>query len=121
MAIATVTSTTKYQRSSMPVRGTLPSLSVIAMLMFLPIQMEERDPLPRHVSCKHYVAIHHIQPLGRCEELKLACGLKVSILPGSRMLGGTHALPRRVGVAVHIINAIMLQKHAANASWNSPY
>src|ERR1700728_3041499 len=81
--------------------------------------MKQRDALPRQVRGEGDLAVLHVEPYRRGKELKLPGGLQISILLRGGVLGRAHLLPDGVGVAVRLVDAVVLQQHALHARRNA--
>src|SRR5947209_18602719 len=108
-----MTSTTKYH-SSWSRRGRFSTASLVSCVrtrVSLPLQVQERGCLTRHIHGKNDFAVCDVQPAWRFEQLQLPGGLQLGVLLGRGLLGRPHGLPHSVGVAVVGIDSEVLEQH----------
>ena len=85
------------------------------MFSNLPGQVHQGYGLPRYARCDRHPTVCCIDPLGRRKKLQLACGLQVGVLTRSGMLRRTHREPRGVGIAMSLIDPVVLQQYPVRA------
>src|SRR5258708_15145613 len=117
MAIAAVTSATKYHFLSIELERTvcLAFLNMVATRS--PLQMHQRCSLPREFRNNRYCAIVHVERFRGGQKLQLSRALQLRVLFRSRRLRRSHPLPRSVGIAVRVIDPIVLEQNPADSSW----
>src|ERR1700677_2828266 len=116
MAIAAVTRAMKYQRTF----GSAGRSATGGLIRFVPLNsavtMSPRQPHQRcslawKICVNCYLAIVHFKPLRGVQKLKLPGLFQAIVLLRSWRLRRTHRLPDTIGIAVRLVDPIMLQQH----------
>src|SRR5271170_7736938 len=89
-----------------------PVLEIVEISVGCPRHAQERKTRAGQLHIHMYRSILWSNPPRRVEQLELAGGLQLCVLLGRRVLRRSHLFPHRVGVAVMIVDAVMLQQHA---------
>src|SRR5215471_18890301 len=82
----------------------------------LPTYLNQRDGLTRQRKTQFNLAVLAANPLRRSQQLKLSGGFEPRVLLRRRILRRTHLFPHCVSVAVVVVNAVVLDRHAPRRS-----